>query len=608
MLETGSLLRSIGTTYVLTIAEALIVLAVLAAALWWLPKHRTVLGRAERFFGRIARQRGRAVLIVGLSAALGRAILVPVLGVPVPGVMDEYAHLLAADTFVQGRVTNAPHPMWRHFETMHVNQQPTYQSMYPPAQGAALALGRLLADHPWVGVWLSVSIMCAAIWWMLQGWLPAGWAFLGGMLCVIRLGLFGYWVNSYWGGALAATGGALVLGALPRLLRRVGVADGFGAVLATRHAMAPRPVGSAVARAGLALLMGAALALLATTRPFEGALTAVPVGVVLLWATLRLRGAPLRSMLGSVIAPLALALALTGAGIGYYNWRGTGDALTMPQQINWQTYRSAHQFLLLTPNAEPHYRHPSMQAFYRWELDVHRSGQGALNAATKAAARLRAFWLFFVGAALALPLLWLPWTLRDRRMRLLWVVCGLTWAGVLAETWGFPHYWSPLTGAFYALMLQSMRHLRAAGARRQRWGRPAVHGIVAACVVVAVARAAAGPLLEQLPMQSWPMSALLADAGNLERAALLDRLLRDHPSPTRHLVIVRYAPSHYEHDEWVYNEADIEAARVVWAREMDPASNAALLAHFYGRRTWLLEPDAARELVPYAPAGAAPRP
>ncbi len=59
----------------------------------------------------------------------------------------------------------------------------------------------------------------------------------------------------------------------------------------------------------------------------------------------------------------------------------------------------------------------------------------------------------------------------------------------------------------------------------------------------------------------------------------------------RHLVIVRYAPDHVPHWEWVYNDADIDAAPVVWAREMDASHNAALIDYFHDRHIWLLEPD-----------------
>src|SRR5271154_1491448 len=177
---------------------------------WWLLSSR---------LGRFSEKRALITCIVILASLAGRAALLRYIPIPEPGVQDEFSYLLAADTFASGRLTNPTPPLWTHFETIHELMRPSYQSKFPPAQGLALAMGQVVFGHPWFGVWLSVAAMTAAIYWACAGWLPNRWALLGGVVALLKVGMITYWSTSYFGGAVAAGAGALVIGAVPRLRR-----------------------------------------------------------------------------------------------------------------------------------------------------------------------------------------------------------------------------------------------------------------------------------------------------------------------------------------------------------------------------------------------------
>jgi hypothetical protein len=241
--------------------EALAVVFALLIAFFYPQLGASWFSKIERAFAALARRRRLSVVLCGALALALRAALLPIEPIPQPVVHDEFGYLLAADTFSHWRLTNPPHPMWEHFETFSVLQRPTYQSYAPPAQGLVLAFGRMIFGHPFCGVWLSLGALAASICWMLQAWVGSEWALLGGLLVVLRFATFGYWANSYWGGAVAATGGALVLGALPRVKQSQNFRD--------------------------ISLLALGLLILATSRPYEGFIFSLPVaGALCVWTVI----------------------------------------------------------------------------------------------------------------------------------------------------------------------------------------------------------------------------------------------------------------------------------------------------------------------------------
>jgi len=522
--------------------------------------------RVEQSFSRFAERKTLAIIALFFSVIILRLAALPLLPVPVPGIHDEFSYLLMADTFAHGRLANPSHPMWVSFETFHVNWLPQYASMYPPAQGFALAPGQILG-HPWIGVLLSNAGMCAAILWMLQGWMPARWAFLGGVLAALKFGIASYWMNSYWGGATAAIGGALVLGALPRIVKRGKTRD--------------------------AILLGLGVAILANSRPYEGFLFCVPAAAWFFWWLIGKTKSrpPLRARLPNVLAPLALVLVLTAAFMGYYNWRLTGNAHLMPHVLNTRIYHTTGLFLWDHKKPEMHYSNQQFEDFYNgWERENYDNNWPDIVRVSEEKLIRCGLTYFWFGELLLLPAL--PFLFRDRKMRLLIATFLLVTVGVFAVIWSNAHYAAPLTCVIFALTLQAIRHLRTMRIGPRPVGLALSRAIVLLLVLdtgINTFRGICDPLL-------WPCQ------GDPSRAAIAEKLQH---TPGKHLIMVRYdQDDHNIHDEWVYNGAEIDTAKVLWARELDPRQNANLFAYFKDRKIWLVTPDTDNTYFePYTPPG-----
>jgi hypothetical protein len=512
----------------------------LAAALAWRPWW-------EPYAARLAQKPGWSMLLLAALPVALRLLLLPRHPAPVPDIYDEFSHLLVADTLRHFRLANPAHPFHRFFETFFVLQEPTYSSIYPVGQGAALALGWVVFGTPWAGVMLPVVALCALCYWMLRAWTTPAWALAGGVLAVMEFGPLNQWMNSYWGGALPAAAGCLVFGALPRLRRAPRLRD--------------------------AVLLGAGLAIHLLTRPYESIYLLLAVLLFLLpaWKT--------------VARPLLATALVTLPAIGItllQNKQVTGSWFSLPYALSQYQY-GVPAALTFQADPVPH-RALTREQELDYKMQLSFRGEHAETIGSylrRLAFRIRYYPFFYMPPLyLALPFFFL--SLRDRRF--VWVmVCPLIFALGINFFPAFQyHYMAAVTCLFVLIAATGLRQL----------GR--FNGLAARVIfLLCIAQFALEYALQARSQDQWSLA-----LRNPERRVFVNRQLAQ--APGRQLVFVRYWPRHIFQDEWVYNAADIDAARVVWARDLGSAENSELRRFYPGRTVWLLEPDARPpRLTPY---------
>jgi hypothetical protein len=503
--------------------------------------------RLESMGARLARRRTALCCTAALAAIAIRLLLVPLLPPPKPVVTDEFSHLLLADTLLHGRVANPVHPLWRHFESLHILQRPHYVSNYFPGNAAVLAAAEWAVGSAWPGVVVMSGMFAGALTWALLGYLPARWAALGGLMAILRFSTGSYWVNAFHGGFLPAIGGAIVAGAFARLWRRATV--------------------------GLSLLLGVGLAVLAYSRPYEGLAFAAPFVVALFARNERSR---------RILPALALGAAAL-IPLGFYFQKITGSPFVTPYTLSQSQYGWPMTFAWARPpNIEQ--RHPELQAYYDYELEEHRKVDGPLHFLQYLTFRVQEYWRFFLGPALTVPLAWSAWIFRRKRFRVLLAALGGAFGAVMLEGAASPHYLAPAAVALVALPVLSIRRMRRAAG----FGVPLSRIAVALMAVVLASRIGAQtlgfPYTQKVNFQSWCCKV----QGRYDKASLIETLER---RPGRHLVIVKTKTDRYNFFQWIYNDADIDGSRIVWARDLGPERNRALLNYFRGRTVWLVDPN-----------------
>ena len=278
--------------------------------------------------------------------------------------------------------------------------------------------------------------------------------------------------------------------------------------------------------------------------------------------------------------------------LGYYDYRAFGNPLTLPYTVNRATYAMAPYFIWQRPRPEPAYRHEEMRSFYyESEMKDFANIHSRILFVPKTIAKAWLALEFFAAYALLPPLIMLPCLFRDRRLRFLLICIVVLTAGMVIMVYLIPHYLAPFTAAFYAIGLQAMRHLRLWTPEGRPAGMAMVRLTVTVCFVLVGVRVFSAPLKvmgPEWPAGNWVLMWSGPEHFGTERALIETNLER---LPGKQLAIVRYSRRRQPLDQWVYNSADLEDSKVIWAGEVDSAGNRELVNYYRDRTVWLVEPD-----------------
>ena len=581
---------------------------------------RHVLVRAIKTADWLARRPALLVLLAGLAPVALRIILLTVNPVPEAYVMEEHNHLFLADTYALGRITNPVHPLAVLIQTYQQVDWPHHISARPPLPPIFLYLGTILVGSPFAGNLLALGLTSAALCWCLLGWVAGRWAALGSFLAIVTFCLFGYWVNSYWAPTTIVLGGALLLGAVPRIQRE------------------PKLCWAAVCVVAIVLLAG--------TRPYEnGVYAAVIFGWLAVHFLRREHRPRLVKVLVTVALPVLLATIAIVAAQAWYNDATTGHYALMPYQI-WRASQDMTPMFLWQPIAPMReFYHDGAARFALWNVKVVESiTEGGLPGFVQLLSRHSVTFRDLLGPFLFLPLLcWSPRWLREPSNRedtrrtfilLCFPLCLLALSGpgiglivnaiviaVLLRRWRNGSERLPvlilLTGMFatllptfymniyFAAYTAPLLMLVATGLQNlTRWSPPAGRSLAGFLLLGAALMPVGQTIVSTVRTLGLDIPQFGPSLSHFDHIYPNPRddvqaILKDKPG--HHVVFVTALKKVSAPIDPVWNAPAVDDQKIVWLRDLRPEWTGAAKQYYPSRQYWRMRvaDDGAFTLAPY---------
>ncbi len=204
-----------------------------------------------------------------------------------------------------------------------------------------------------------------------------------------------------------------------------------------------------------ALILSTGLVLLASTRPYEGAILGFAVSLLLVRDLFRAKRLPWKRISGA-LAIAAIVLGISGWAMTR-QWKAvTGHALTLPYQVNQKMYGwpLTLPWIQVTPVS---YRHPEFALYHDFEVGEHREITELSQIPMGLLLKYASWWRFLFGITLCPVLFYASRILASRRTRAVWLAAGPVAIAVLTEQSGYPHYWSPILPAMLLFIVEGLR-------------------------------------------------------------------------------------------------------------------------------------------------------
>jgi hypothetical protein len=286
-------------------------------------------------------------------------------------------------------------------------------------------------------------------------------------------------------------------------------------------------------------------------------------------------------------APIVLLAVLPAIGVTLLqNKSVTGRWMTLPYQLSQVQY-GVPASLTFQPDPIPHRDlTPQQQLEYKSQMAFRTSDRETLQSyLLRLEYRVRYYRFFFLAPLfLAIPAFCFA-AFHNRRfgwvlLTLLLFALGINFFPALQT-----HYLGGVACLFVLMSVAGLQQI-------SRWNPEAARLVLFLCIIhfgfwyVIHLNDQDDFALAMMRYETWDS----INHRNPERRIFVNEKLAEIPGQL--LVFVHYSPRHIFQEEWVYNEASIDSARIVWARDLGAEENEKLRALYPGREVLLLEADA----------------